>query len=180
MQIIEGNIIDTTAWEGLRVQQSSGIDVLNNTVTNAGGNGIDVRSSSNVFLFGNRSCGNEGVDVRDTGKNTTGDENTADSTAGWDDEGTTGATYSSSDPLRYDFNGDSVVDDKDVALLIEAIKSGTGDHKYDMDGLNDKGAHYGVTEYDKEYLLTRLMGAKAATGKNAPAAEVMPAPAPAE
>ena len=161
--LIENNMISNIEDNGIRVEARNNGGyrnrLINNTVTRAN-RGIAL-FTSDTFVFGNRTLAlrSHGILVV-SGSGNRGDENTANSTLGWNDDGTSGATYRSSDPLRYDFNGDLAIDARDIEMLSAAIKSGTIDHKYDMDGMDDGGSPYGVTAYDQQYLVTKIIDKK--------------------
>ena len=91
-------------------------------------------------IVSNTICGNEGVDIEVCAEVTgnTGDENTCNTTYNYNDDGTTGCTYSCGTlPLKGDLNRDGVITPADAAIALQMAVRGeysedadvSGDHK---------------------------------------------------
>jgi parallel beta-helix repeat protein len=106
-----------------------GNTIEHNTVTNNSKHGISMARSDGSFdneMYNNLVCDN-GVDISVTGGVTgnIGDENTCNTTYNYNDDGTTGCTYSCDmQALKGDLNGDGVITPADACAALQMAVSG--------------------------------------------------------
>lgn len=110
-----------------------------NNVTNNSKHGISMFRSDGSYnneLYENTVC-NNGVDISTFGptSGTTGDDNTCDTTSNYDDDGTSGCTYScGAQPPKGDLNGDYEITQADAVIALRMAVSGEWSEDADVSG----------------------------------------------
>jgi len=158
---ITGNLINNNGV-GILLQSSSDHNTIaGNEVTGNEKDGILIKNSSDNVLEANRFCSNAWAwdttagysDIRVTsGTGNNGANNFCATASGYDDDGTTGCTYSCASPWIYDYDGDGTSDigvfrDANglwaIRSLTRAYFGTSGDlpepSDYDGDGTTDIG-----------------------------------------
>ena len=134
-------------WAGIQLSSSSNNLVTDNNVSNNNYDGIYLESSSNNnSIYENIMCSNT-YDIRDDDSNS-GDDNTCDIAANWNDTGTSGCT----NPCDCIVPTDGMVITQDTTFcpgtynLPNGIRIGADNIKLDCDGavLVGNGSNYGI------------------------------------
>jgi parallel beta-helix repeat protein len=104
---IEDNSASENSWHGIYIGGKDNI-IRCNTVTNNNECGIDMGRSDGSYnneVYENTACGNGDADISTCGLQcygNHGDDNTCDTTSNYDDDGTTGCTFSCAPPEKPD------------------------------------------------------------------------------
>ncbi len=92
---ITNNTMNSNTWQGMFVGTSADNNTITaNTAQSNGINGIRIYNSDNNTISSNRFCSNTQEDFYfANGTDNSGDENSCDTVAGWNDTGVTGCSY---------------------------------------------------------------------------------------